>query len=138
MSVTIKDATNTDRVIATVEVAGVHYQVFVPSERDRQDIFTVAANGTVVDVSLVPCSRFSLQVTGTGAAAGAWSVVLEGSLDNVTFSTILTHADTDSDANGATKMLAIAAGVKYFRSRCVSITLGGASNIVVNILGQAA
>lgn len=137
-NVTIKDADDVDRTIATKDVSNVHHQVFVPYERDRQDIFTVPANGTVLDVSLVPCSRFALQVSGTGAAPTAWSVVLEASLDNVNFSTILTHASLDGDANGATKWQALPAAVKYFRSRDVSITLGPATNIVVNILGQAA
>jgi hypothetical protein len=137
--IVIKDSANVDRNVAAKDVGGVYHQIFVPFERDRFDVYTVAANGTAVDVSLVPCSRFSMQVKGTGAAAGAWAAVLVGSLDGVNFNTtIVTHASADGDADGATKMLATPSAVKYFRSRVDSLTLGGASNIVITILGQAA
>lgn len=101
----------------------------------RADAFTGAANGTTVDVSTKPCARFAIAVKGTGAAPTSWTVVLEGSLDNANFSTILTHTNTvDSDGaihwGGAVPM-----PVLYLRSRCTAVVLGGASNIVATLLG---
>jgi hypothetical protein len=99
----------------------------------RSDTFTGTGNGTTVDVSGQALSGFGIQVKGTGAPAAAWNVVLEGSLDNTNFTTIATHSNlTDSDGKakpgGGAPWL-------YFRSRCVSLTLGSATNIVVTILG---
>ncbi len=100
----------------------------------RSDTYTAAASGTTVSVATTPLSSYSVQVTGTGAAASAWDVRLEGSLDNVVFTQILQHLNTTGDGvllfTGANLFPAL-----YVRSRCASITLGSATNIVVRILG---
>lgn len=108
----------------------------VNSNNTRSDTFTAAANGTTVTTSTYIAKSFAIQVTGTAAAADAWNVVLEGSFDNVTFSTILTHA-SGSETNGQNKFSGSSFyPCKYFRSRCVSVTLGSATNLVVNIIGM--
>lgn len=99
----------------------------------RSDTYTVAANGTTVTVLTNPLKYFSIQCKGTGAAATAWNIVVEGSLDNVNFSTIATHATADLD--GTVKAFTTPFPVLYFRSRCTAITLGGATNVVATILG---
>ena len=101
----------------------------------RSDTFTVAANGTTVSALTKPQKYFSIQVKGTGAAADAWSIILEGSLNNSNFTTIVTHGTADGD--GAVKVATAVFPVLYFRSRLDTVTLGGASNIVVTILGTA-
>ena len=101
----------------------------------RGDTFTVAGNGTTVDTSMFGASGFSIQVKGTGAAATAWNVVLEGSINNSNFTTILTNTDVTGDGvvlfSGAQNY-----PCRFFRSRVVSITLGSATDVVVRILGR--
>lgn len=100
----------------------------------RSDTYTVAGNGTTQSAATAPSKYYSIQVKGTVAGATAWDVVLEGSLDNVNFDTILSHVTGTGDG----KVMFGSASPSpclYFRSRCVSITLGGATNIVVTILG---
>jgi len=105
----------------------------------RQDTFTVAANGTQVNVSTRPCTRFGLQVKGTTATPTAWNVVLEGSLDGTNYQTILEHSNAGefgANADGAVVYQQSAGPFLYFRSRCVSITLGSATNVIATILGM--
>lgn len=112
----------------------------VASFATRSDTYTTAANGTTVDVSVRPARRFSLQVKGTGAAASAWNVVLEGSLNNAQFTTILEHSNAGefrNAADGETVYFDTNVPWLYFRSRCVSVTLGSATNVIATIVGQA-
>ncbi len=98
---------------------------------NRNDTYTGAANGTTVSQCY---KNFAIQVVGTGAAATSWTVVLEGSIDNVNFDTILTH--TNVTGNG--KMVWSAANnypVNFFRSRCTAVVLGTATNIKAWIMG---
>lgn len=112
----------------------------VPAFGTRSDTYTVAANGTTVDMSARPCRRFALQVKGTGAAATAWNVVIEGSLNNAQFTTILEHnsaGEFRSAADGETVYFDSGVPWLYFRSRLVSVTLGSATNVVATIVGQS-
>lgn len=107
----------------------------VPEFSSRSDTYTAAANGTTVNVSTHTRQYFAIQVKGTGAAATAWEVVLEAGLDGSNFSTVLTHKNT-TQADGEVIWLSVRAPALYFRSRCVSITLGGATNVIATILGR--
>ena len=102
--------------------------------KTRSDTYTGTGNGTTVTITTAPLNVFAVQVTGTGAAASAWDVRLEGSLDGVNFSQILAHTNVTGDGVvlwlGATLSPSL-----YFRSRCAGLTLGTATNIVVTILG---
>ena len=130
----------TDNVaLATATPAGTEQGLVTrPVEifNSRSDTYTVAANGTTVSVATNPVKYFSVQVKGTGGVASNWDVRLEGSLNNVDFSQILRHRQTDGDGTtiftGGTGQFPSL----YFRSRLVSITLGPATNIVVTILGM--
>jgi hypothetical protein len=98
------------------------------------DTYTAGGNGVALDASKAPVKHFSLQVVGTGAAASAWIVALEISLDNANWTEILRHVTADGDG------VVLSAGpapfpALFLRSRCVSVTLGGATNIVATILG---
>ncbi len=108
--------------------------VTVPAFSTRSDTFTTTTSGTTVDSSTNPVKTFSIQVKGTGAAASVWTVVLEGSNDNTNFTTLLSHGTATGDGitlfSGTTFTPCL-----YYRSRCSALTLGGASNIVVTILG---
>lgn len=100
----------------------------------RSDTYTTTSNGTTVDRSTSPLKVYSIQVKGTGAGATAWDVRLEGSNDGTNFTQIIQHTNTDLD--GTVKFSAVYAfPCLYFRSRTSGLTLGGASNIVVTIVG---
>lgn len=105
----------------------------------RSDTYTGTANGTQVDVSAKPCSKFSLQVKGTGAAATAWNIILEGSLDGTNYTQILQHSSANplgADTDGAT-VWTVAGPFLYFRSRsAATLTLGSATNVVATIVGM--
>lgn len=100
----------------------------------RSDTFTVPANGVSVDVSATPLKNFSIQVKGTGGAATAWDVFLEGSLDGITWTPTIEHTQNIGDGlvvySGALFFPAL-----FFRSRCDTVTLSPATNLVVTILG---
>ncbi len=102
---------------------------------NRTDSFVVEGSGITIDACTGPVKDFAIQVKSTTAVATDWNVVLEGSLDNINFTTILTHVAGNGDGlivfSGAT-----ASPCVYFRSRVVSLTLGDATNIVVKILGM--
>ena len=58
-----------------------------------------------------------------------------GSLNGSQFTTILEHTNT-SHADGATVWSQTPAPMLFFRSRCVSLTLGSATNILVTLAGK--
>lgn len=100
------------------------------------DTYTVApTTGTTVSVEEAPMRNWTIMVKGTGGVPTAWDVVLEGSLDGTTFSEILNHntliGNGENLYSGTTLFPAL-----YFRTRIVTLTLGPASDVVVNVLGQ--
>lgn len=99
-----------------------------------EENFSGKGPGQTIDVSSNPMQEFSLQVSAVGTVT-AWSVVLEGSLDNVSFTTILTHSNLTLLIGSNTSTAANKFPMRYFRTRVVSITalLGG--SITTNILG---
>lgn len=101
--------------------------------QSRSYTFTSSGTGTI-EGSSVAVKSYSIQVKGTGAAATAWDVDLEGSLDGVNFTQILNHTTTTGDG----KILFSGSNIYpayYIRPKVNSLTLGSASNIVVEILG---
>lgn len=127
----------TTKVIGTVNIsAGQSISTTAPAVSTRSDTFTAAANGTTVDVHLVGLKYFSIGCKGTGAAATSWTIVLEGSNDNVNFTTILTHTNTVL-ADGQTLYSGTSAAPSlYYRSRASAVTLGSATNIICTIVGM--
>lgn len=121
---------------ATADIGGVHHQVHFAGHRNGTDTFTVAGAGAAIDASRHGVKSFALQVKGTGAVPTAWNVVLEGSMDNVNWTEILSHISGEQ-ADGATAWTGTNLNpCLYFRARCVSVTLGTATNIVARILGM--
>ena len=100
----------------------------------RSDTFTGTGNGTAINCTHNPKSSFSIQVTATNEQVGVtvWNVVLEGSLNGTSYTTLLTHSAT---SGSMVTSMANLYPCNYYRARCVSLTLGTATNIVVNILG---
>lgn len=102
--------------------------------QSRSDTFTGTGNGTAVDVSTRPNKYFALQVTETGTVT-SWTVVLEGSLDGTTYSTIMSHTRA-GNGSGSTLWNPTAVPCRFFRSRCSALTLGAGTNVVARILGM--
>jgi hypothetical protein len=143
----------TGKTVATDEVSGKHHQRVKRSvgadgsatdymdRFTRSDAHTATGNGTALDMSAQGAKFYSLQVKGTGAAATAWEVILQGSLDGTNWTTLLTHRNDDSDpvvasADGQTIYLPVPTPMLHIRSRCVSVTLGSASNVTATIVGM--
>lgn len=106
-----------------------------PNFKTRADTYTTTSSGTTVDASLAPVKSFTIAVKATGAVT-SWSVVLECSMDNVNFSTVLTHSNV-TPGDGQT----LSSGTSlfpclYFRSRSTALVLGGGTNVVATILGM--
>lgn len=101
---------------------------------NRSDSFTGVASGSTLAATSAPVKSFSIAVKGTGTSATTWNIVLEGSLDGVNFTSILTHTNTTGDgvtlSSGTAKSPCL-----YFRSRVTALSLGSATNVVVTILG---
>lgn len=99
----------------------------------RSDTYTTTANGTTVTVATFPLKYFSISVAQTGTVT-AWDVRLEVSLDNTTFTTVLTH--TNVTGSGVSLNYVSPWPTLYFRSRCAAITLGAGTNVIATILGM--
>lgn len=106
-----------------------------PAFGTRSDTFTTTSNGTTVDAHLAPVKSFTIAAKATGAVT-SWTIVLECSLDNTNFSTVLTHTNV-TPADGQT----MSTGTNlypclYYRSRSTAITLGGGTNVIATIVGM--
>jgi len=105
-----------------------------PASETRTDSFTVAGAGQTVDTSLRPLSVFSLTVDQIGGVPVSWNIVLEGSLDGISWTTILTHTQLVGTGltmySGSNRNPCL-----FFRSRCAAVALGTASALKTTILG---
>lgn len=79
--------------------------------------------------------RYAIQVKGVGAAATTWSVTLEGSLDNVNWTTILTHANADVD--GTTKWDGGGKPCMFVRANVGTLTLAPATALAVTVVATS-
>jgi hypothetical protein len=132
---TIATGTGSTFTARTKDDGGVDSAVNMLGRLTGADTFTGAGNGVTISATVAIVRSFGLQVKGTGAAPTTWTVVLEGSLNGVQWTTILTHTN-GTNVDGATVWSnAVITPCLYFRSRCVAVTLGSASNIVATIVG---
>ena len=131
-----------EAVAAATKESSFEYQIMLRGGDRRSDTFTAAAqNGTTVNLIAVDgehriAKKFALQVKGNGGTPTEWHIVLEGSLDGTTFSPILEHTHA-GNALGDTiwQPANVETPCTHFRSRCVAVTLSGATNIEAIILG---
>lgn len=105
-----------------------------PAPQTRSDTYTATGAGTAIDATATGQKHFALQVTETGTVS-AWTVTLEGSLDGTTYTTLLTHTKA-GDGSGVTITQPQPLPMRYFRSNCTALTLGGGTNVVARILGM--
>ena len=97
--------------------------------------FTAAGDGAIHDLRINPCQTFSVQVGATGGTPTLWNVVLEGSLDGTNFSTILSHTSANLGLNSIIGTGNQVFPCTYIRIKVVTLTLGIATSITVNIAG---
>ena len=77
-------------------------------------------------------SLFAIQVTGVGAAATAWDVDLDATLDGTNYTTIDTHAT--GDGNGVILWTTTPTIAQNLRVILNSVTLGSATAVEVRVL----
>jgi hypothetical protein len=106
-----------------------------PSDTDSNaTTYTTTGTGATLSTTL-SFDQYALQVQVTGTSTlTTWNVVLEGSLDNVNFSTIL--ISTHVIGQGVVWGSSLIAPTLHIRSRVIALVLGSATNIIVTILGQ--
>lgn len=89
--------------------------------------------GASVDLRQRPCSKWSLQVRGSGMSATAWTVVLESSLDGGLWTTILTHNTATLD--GVTVSV-VDKPALFYRVSLSGLTLAPAGALYAHVLGM--
>ncbi len=98
--------------------------------------FDVTTTGKVipaVDLSAVGARDLAFSVKGSTGSPTSWSVNLEASVDNSSWTVVGTHATADGDG-----IMKWAAGkpALYYRFNVIALTLGSsASKIVLTFLG---
>lgn len=106
-----------------------------PAPTTQSNTFVATGTSTPLDVSTKSLQKFGLVVKGTGAVAGNWDVGLEGSLDGTNWTRILRHRPAQNDGeiifSGANLF-----PVLFLRVNVSTLTLGGATNIVVKFVGM--
>ena len=98
----------------------------------RSETFTATGNGAVLEAKDNPFKYFSVQVKGTGAAATSWTVALQGSLDGVNFTDLVTHNANDGSVVFSSGVMSVA----YIRVNVTALNLGSATDIVVHSLAM--
>jgi hypothetical protein len=133
-TVTANAGTNLNTSALSLEATQLLLMARADTFKTRSDTFTSTTSGTTVDVSASPMSMFGIQVTMTGSVT-SWDVRLEASLNNVAFTTILTHTNVTGD--GVVLWTGnLLAPALYFRARCAGLVLGAGTNVVAVILGK--
>lgn len=101
----------------------------------RVDTYVSTSSGVIISCTSGAARSFGVLVVGTAAAADLWDVRLEGSLDGVNFTQIMQHTTQTGNSVHLWSGSVLSPSL-YIRSRCATLTLGSASNIVVTILGS--
>ncbi|CAK0741517.1 hypothetical protein CCP1ISM_130011 [Azospirillaceae bacterium] len=105
----------------------------MPNFVNQIDVYTTVTVGTTVDISTFPLKNFTFSVTPNGSV-NSWSVIVEGSLDGINFTTIGSYSNPTG--TGITVFPGVnIAPCFFFRSRCTSIDLGSGTSITVTVLG---
>jgi hypothetical protein len=131
------------RLLVAVLLAAGAVLCAAPARADSEPYYvtasTVQASGaftiSTITAAQHPLKFYSLQVKGVGAAASAWNVSIDGSLDGVNFYTILSHINTGAaDGQVITSSASAAMPMLYIRAKLNSVTLGSATGLTVKML----
>src|SRR6266576_3320068 len=96
---------------------------------------TTGAQQSFGAAGAVPFIRYAIQVKGVAVAPTTWSVTLEGSLDNVNWTVLITHANADTD--GTTKWESTGKACLFVRVNVGTLTLGSATSINVTAVATS-
>lgn len=97
----------------------------------RTDNYTAAPTTGVTVAATYPVKFFAVQVSIPSGSITSWTVLLEGSVDNSNFTTLLTHNSTI----GSTIFLTSASPVLFYRTRCTALSLNTAPSINAYCIG---
>ena len=95
------------------------------------EVFTAAGTGLNGGVLIPQAPGYhSLQVFGVGGSPSAWSIALQGSLDNSHWYTLLVHSSSaNNNLNDIVFTNANVLKVIYLQIVCNSVTLNGATSL---------
>lgn len=82
--------------------------------------------------SAAPFATYAISVKSTGTAATAWTVALEGSLDNANWTTITTHNTASGD--GAIVWDTTGKPVLFVRANVSALTLSPATALTIVVV----
>ena len=116
--------------------------IAAPARADSDPYMVTASTvqaGAAVTISTInasqhPMKHFALQVKGVDAAASAWDVRLEGSLDGTNFWPIVWNGTPDGDGTVKGSTWTWTPPIPYLRTRIVAVTLGSATGLTVKML----
>lgn len=98
------------------------------------DVYTETGSGTIANVFNNPARSFSVTVA-PGGIISSWIVTVEGSLDGINWTSILTHTNITPGLDVILFSATNLSPVLYFRTHCSVLTLGIGTNISVTCLG---
>lgn len=93
-------------------------------------IITTGAQKLLNAAGGAPFATYAVSVKGTGGVPTSWTVVLEGSLDGVNFTTLTTH----NAADGSTVWDTAGKATLFVRPNVTALTLGPATDIRVIVV----
>lgn len=99
----------------------------------RSDVYTATGNGVTLTPS-APVKHFTIQCVQIGTVT-LWTIVVEGSLDGINFSTLATH--TQATLTGVLVSATSPAPVRFLRSRCATLTLGVGTSVTAHVLAMS-
>lgn len=98
-------------------------------------VFNSTGVSSIFDIGGMEQSWFSLQVIPNGSI-DAWNVYLEGSLDGINFTKIISHNNLSPGANHVQYHGQSYTPCTYLRLNCTKLELGTGNNITVFVLGK--
>ena len=94
--------------------------------------FTAVATGTAIDLSHSPTTMYVMQITDVGGVTTSYTVVVEGSIDGVTYTTLSTY--TNATPGKDTLQWTTNKPARYIRMRCSAIVLNTATSISAKLM----
>src|ERR1043165_1977149 len=79
-----------------------------------------------------PVHKYEVQLKGVGAAPTSWTLTLEGSLDGVNFSTLITHNAGDGSTQWTTEKPCL-----YVRANLSALSLGSATSVDISFVATS-
>lgn len=96
------------------------------------DTFTATGASSTIISPTYATKFFGIMVVPTGGVT-SWTVVIEGGLDGVSFTTLVSHTNVTP---GSAKLiwLSNASPVLKYRANCTALVLGGGTNVISTII----